>query len=120
MELQVAAGSISSVIFMMGTTTMVIRAWRTKDMQSFSATMLVLNNLGNFIHWIYVLSLPVGPIYVLQAFNTAATLFMLIWWVLYHKKPTTAKRITATMRRIVESQTMPRLADSIDYPHPIR
>lgn len=118
MDIQLMAGSISSLIFMMGSLTMVIRAWRTRDMQSYSAAMLILNNIGNIIYWVYLLSLPLGPVHVLQAFYTVTTVFMLVWWVLYHKRPETAERITSTMRRMIDPSQSARQTDSMEFPRP--
>ena len=109
-EMQLFAGSVSSLIFIMGTLQMVIKALLTKDMDSYSASALVLNNIGNLIHWVYVLSLPPGPIYVLHGFFTLATVFLLIWWMIYHHQPETARRITQTTQQITQTLEIPKLS----------
>jgi hypothetical protein len=42
-------------------------------------------NLGNAVHTIYVISLPVGPIWALHGFYLASTAVMLWWWLRYRK-----------------------------------
>lgn len=100
-HLQIIAGSISSLIFMLGSLNMLIKAWRTRDMRSYSLVQLVLYNIGNGVHWLYVISLPFGPIYVMHTFFTVSQALMLTWAVLYRCVPEdTKKRITDTYTRI--------------------
>jgi uncharacterized protein with PQ loop repeat len=114
MDIQLLAGSLSSMIFALGTLNMVYKAWRTKDMQSYSLAMLVLNNVGNLVYWIYVMSLPFGPIHVLHSFYTVTTLLMLGWWFMYRHKPQATRHITQTMRRIVDTQARLRVTDTME------
>ena len=85
--LQVGAGVVSSAIFMSSTLPMLAKAWQTKDLQSYSLPSLALNTVGNLIHWVYVLSLPVGPVWFLHGFNTAVTLLMLFGHLAYRCHP---------------------------------
>ena len=62
---------------------MLIRAFRTKDLHSYSATNLALSNIGNGFHWLYVASLPFGPIWFLHGFYTLAAAIMLLWYIRY-------------------------------------
>jgi uncharacterized protein with PQ loop repeat len=87
-NIQVIAGAISSAMFILGTLPMLLKAWRTKDMHSYSFSNIALSNLGNAVHWLYILSLPVGPIWFLHGFHTVATLLMLIWYVAYTRRET--------------------------------
>lgn len=84
-QFQMMAGAISSAMFMMGTFPMLYKAWRTKDLHSYSLTNIAISNLGNLIYWFYVLSLPFGPVWALHAFNTVTTFLMLAWYLLYVK-----------------------------------
>lgn len=86
-HLQLIAGSVSSLIFITGTLNMVVKAWLTKDMASYSISALVLNNIGNLIYWLYIVSLPLGPIYLLHGFYTVTTIFLLAWALLYRHRP---------------------------------
>jgi hypothetical protein len=111
--LAIVAGSISSMMFMTGTMNMVVKAWRTRDMQSYSIAHLVFNNVGNLLHWLYVTSLPPGPIYLLHTFYTLATIFMLVWALLYQHQPQTTRKISQRMahirRRVTQTLELPRL-----------
>lgn len=101
-QLQILAGSLSSLIFIGGTLSMLWKAWKTRDMTSYSVSGLALNTFGNLMNWLYVLSLPFGPIYFLHTFHTIATAFMLIGSVVYRHHPVLDKRITQTVQKITQ------------------
>lgn len=84
--LQLTAGSFSSLIFIFANITMLAKVWRTKDVDSFSLTMVVLNNVGNIVYWLYVSSLPIGPIWFTHTFYTVSTLMLLAWCLKYRGK----------------------------------
>jgi uncharacterized protein with PQ loop repeat len=83
LDLPVLAGAISTVIFAASTLPMLVKAARTKDLGSYSLGNIVLSNVGNAIHSIYVFSLPAGPVWVLHAFYLVTTGLMLLWYVRY-------------------------------------
>ena len=83
MELNVIAGTISTTIFTLGNIPMLLKAFRTRDLSSYSYSYIVMNNLANFIHCFYVFALPLGPIWFLHGFYTITALFMLIWYLRY-------------------------------------
>lgn len=83
MNVAAFAGSISTCLFMVSVLPMLIKAWRTHDLASYSLGNLAISNLANLIHSVYVFSLPVGPIWLLHAFYLAATALMLIWRLRY-------------------------------------
>jgi uncharacterized protein with PQ loop repeat len=87
-KLQVMAGALSSTMFVLGTLPMLLKAWRTKDLHSYSLGNIALSNAGNLIHWLYISSLPFGPIWFLHSFHTLTTLVMLVWFIAYRHKPT--------------------------------
>ncbi|HET6694089.1 MAG TPA: hypothetical protein VFG97_07270, partial [Pedococcus sp.] len=62
MELSVAAGVVSTVIFVVSMVPMLVKAARTKELQSYSLGNMLLTNAGNLVHSVYVFSLPPGPI----------------------------------------------------------
>ncbi len=101
-NMQIMAGSISSLIFASSTLDMLIKAWRTGDMRSYSLTSLTLANIGNAIHWLYILSLPAGPIYALHSFYTVSTVLMLAWAVAYRRRE---NRKPVSRQRTYDSQT---------------
>lgn len=77
------AGIVSSFIFMTSTLPMLAKALQTKDLRSYSPLQILLANLGNLLHWLYVASLPVGPIWMLHAFHTLTTGLMLALYLRY-------------------------------------
>lgn len=79
----IAAGIASTAIFAGSTLPMLGKAWRTRDLRSYSLGNLVMANAGNLVHAVYVLSLPPGPIWLLHAFNLTTTALMLGWFVAY-------------------------------------
>jgi hypothetical protein len=54
------ADAVSTVIFAGSTLPMLAKAARTKDLGSYSLGNIVLSNLGNLIHSLYVFHLPPG------------------------------------------------------------
>jgi uncharacterized protein with PQ loop repeat len=111
-KVPVLAGMFSTMIFMSGTLSMLLKTWRTKDVDSYSLLSLILNNIGNIVYWVYILSLPVGPIYLLHGFYTLATVLMLVGYFLYRHRPEAIERISQTLKRITTTQT--KLAVQVD------
>jgi hypothetical protein len=92
-NIAVLAGIVSTVIFAVGTFPMLLKAARTRDLGSYSFGQIALNNLGNAVHTIYVVHLPMGPIWWLHAFYLVSTALMLFWYVRYvHSSTHAAKR----------------------------
>ncbi len=82
-QVQLMAGLVSSSMFVFGTLPMLFKAFKTHDLQSYSLGNLALSNFGNLIHWVYVASLPVGPVWLLHGFFTLTTALMLVWYLRY-------------------------------------
>lgn len=82
-SLAVLAGSLSTILFAVGTLPMLIKAARTKELNSYSRGNLVLANVGNAVHSIYVFQLPPGPIWALHSFYIIASGLMLFWHLRY-------------------------------------
>ena len=97
-QVQMLAGSVAGLIFAAGSVDMVVKAWRTKDLRSYSLGYLVLNNVGDVFYWLYVASLPFGPIYFMHAFFTLVSLLMLIWYFTYRTAPQTTKHMTVELQ----------------------
>lgn len=74
-------GSLASLLFISSHLPMLARAARTKDLHSYSPAHLLLSNLGNLLYWVYVSTLPFGPIWVMHAFYTVTAALMLTWYV---------------------------------------
>ena len=81
--IQLVAGSLSSVVFISSNLPMLVKAYKTKDLSSYSLTYLVLNIIGDAIYWLYIGSLPPGPIWFMHTFYTITSILMLAWYLRY-------------------------------------
>jgi uncharacterized protein with PQ loop repeat len=91
-NLPIIAGTISTIIFAFSTLPMLLKAFRTKDMKSYSLGNILLANVGNVIHSVYVFHLPPGPIWLLHAFYLITTGLMLVWYLRYEMRSGILKR----------------------------
>ncbi len=91
-NLPVIAGTISTIIFALSTLPMLVKAFRTKDLRSYSLGNILLANVGNVMHGIYVFHLPPGPIWLLHIFHLVTTGLMLIWYLCYEWRPDILRR----------------------------
>lgn len=82
-SLPMLAGITSTVIFAASALPMLVKAWRTRDLASYSRGNLLLSNLGNAVHSVYVYSMPAGPIWLLHTFYLISSALMLLWSVRY-------------------------------------
>jgi uncharacterized protein with PQ loop repeat len=73
---------------------MLLKAFRTKDLKSYSLTNIVLSNVGNLIYSVYVYSLPAGPIWILHTFHLVTTGLMLLWFVRYERRVKPSRRLS--------------------------
>ena len=64
---------------------MLAKAARTRDLASYSLGNLVLSNVANMVHSVYVFHLPAGPIWVLHLAYVLASGLMLAWWLRYRE-----------------------------------
>jgi uncharacterized protein with PQ loop repeat len=94
----VIAGTVSTAIFAASVLPMLIKAGRTKDLASYSRGNIVLANVGNAVHSVYVLQLPAGPIWALHTFYVITSGLMLLWHLRYAKAPK-ALDLTDPIRR---------------------
>ncbi len=86
-QLPVIAGLISTTMFVLSNFPMLFKAFRTKDLRSYSLTHIALSNVGNLIHWVYIASLPFGPIWLLHGFFTVTTALMLGGYLYFRRSP---------------------------------
>lgn len=84
--LPLVAGTLSTVLFVISYLPMLIKAARTRDLSSYSIGNLLLANIGNAVHSLYVYSLPMGPIWFLHTFYLASTALMLFWFWRYRAR----------------------------------
>lgn len=98
MNVSVLAGTVSSILFAVSYLPMLLKALRTRDLDSYSLGYLALSNAANAVHSLYVFSLPPGPIWLLHCFYAAASALLLIWFLRFRSvhDPATAP---ATPRR---------------------
>jgi hypothetical protein len=75
------AGTVSTVVFAFSALPMLRKAAVTKDLASYSLGNILLANVGNVVHSLYVFHLPFGPIWVLHAFYLVSSALMLFWYV---------------------------------------
>lgn len=99
MNLPVLAGTLSTVLFALGMLPMLVKAARTRDLASYSLGNLVLSNVANAVHSIYVFNLPAGPIWALHLAYVVASALMLAWWLQYRKTGREMAGGTATGQR---------------------
>jgi uncharacterized protein with PQ loop repeat len=86
-NLPVIAGTISTTIFVLSMLPMLRKAFQTKDLRSYSLGNILLANVGNVIHSVYVFHLPAGPIWLLHSFYLLTMALMLVWYLRYHWRP---------------------------------
>ncbi|MBT2532030.1 hypothetical protein J7E83_07810 [Arthrobacter sp. ISL-48] len=89
MNLPVLAGTLSTVLFALGMLPMLVKAARTRDLASYSPGNLVLSNVANAVHSVYVFNLPAGPIWALHMAYVLASALMLAWWLRYRQTAST-------------------------------
>ena len=72
---------------------MVVKAFRTRDLSSYSLGNLVLINVGNAIYSVYVFALPLGPIWGLHIFYLTSSAAMLLGFLRFESRRSTLKAI---------------------------
>lgn len=80
---QLFAGAISGGIFITSNLPMLLKAFQTRDLKSYSLGQLLLGNLGNGVYWVYLISLPFGPAWLIHGFFTLSSLLMLVGYLYY-------------------------------------
>ena len=83
--LQVFAGFTSTAMFVTGNLPMLLKAYKTKNLKSYSLGHIALGSLGNLTYWLYIASLPFGPVWILQGFFTLSSMLMLFLYLRYEK-----------------------------------
>ena|SRR5436305_2840925 len=75
------AGLISSIIFMFSQLPMLYKAFKTRDLKSYSLMNLLLAMIGDLLYWVYLVDLPVGPVWMLHSFDTVCGVVMLFFYL---------------------------------------
>lgn len=91
-SLTLFAGTVSTGIFVLSYLPMLVKAVRSRDLSSYSPSNLILANVGNLIHSIYVFSLPIGPLWALHGFYLVGSALMLLWWVRFRRPQSRRQR----------------------------
>lgn len=86
-HLPTIAGFVSTALFALGTLPMLVKAFRTRSLASYSLGNILLSNVGNIIYSIYVFNLPPGPIWFLHSYYLLTTGLMLVWYLRYEGWP---------------------------------
>lgn len=105
----VLAGAVSTTIFASSMLPMLVKAARTRELGSYSLGNILLSNLGNVIHSVYVFHLPPGPVWVLHTFYLVSTGLMLFWYLRYAVGPRSRR-----VGRNTQSIPGPRLGSSVE------
>lgn len=87
MNVSVLAGMVSTALFAVSYLPMLLKALRTKDLDSYSLGYLALSNVANAVHSVYVFSLPPGPIWLLHCFYAGASVLLLTWYLRFRSVP---------------------------------
>jgi uncharacterized protein with PQ loop repeat len=86
-NLPIIAGAISTIFFASGELPMLVKAFQTKNLRSYSLGNILFANMGNVVYSIYVFHLPPGPIWALHSFYMTSTVLMLFWYLRYERQP---------------------------------
>ena len=86
------AGTASTIMFAASALPMLTKAYRTRDLASYSRGNILMANAGNLVHSAYVYSLPPGPIWLLHTFYLVTTAMMLVWYLRYEWRPQWCRR----------------------------
>ncbi len=86
-SLPTIAGFISTGLFAAGSLPMLAKAFRSRNLASYSLGTILLGNVGNVIYSLYVFHLPPGPVWFLHGFNLLTTGLMLAWYLKYEGWP---------------------------------
>ena len=85
-QLPIIAGLISTTLFVLSNFPVLFRAFQTKDLSSYSFTHILLSNIGNLTYWVYIVSLPFGPVWLLHGFFTITTALMLGGYLYFQQR----------------------------------
>ncbi len=87
MKWSVVAGMASTILFAISVLPMLRKAWRTKDLRSYSLNSILLTNMANVVHAVYVFDLPPGPIWLLHSFYMFTSVLLLGFYLRYEWRP---------------------------------
>lgn len=85
MDFPILAGIASTMLFAFSNLPMVLKAAHTRDLRSYSLGNLVLINVANGVHSLYIFSMPAGPLWLLHGFYLVASASMLAMFLRFHR-----------------------------------
>jgi len=91
-EFALFAGSAAAAIFMLSQLPMLAKACRTRDLSSYSFANIGLANLGNLLYAVYVVHVPLGPVWAIHGFNSTTSVLMLFWYLRHGRRTPAAAR----------------------------
>jgi uncharacterized protein with PQ loop repeat len=97
-NLPVVAGTISTIIFVFSELPRLTKAFRTRNLASYSLTNILLANTGNVVYSVYVFHLPPGPIWLMHTFYLTTTGLMLFWYLRYEWRSRRQKPLALFLR----------------------
>ena len=98
---QLVAGTISSFFFISSNLPMLLKAYKSRDLSSYSLSYLILNIIGDLVYWLYISSLPIGPIWVMHAFYTVTSALMLAAFLRYEARSNPRVRLQESNSRAI-------------------
>jgi hypothetical protein len=109
MDAAMLAGTVSTVLFAAANLPMLVKAVRSRDLRSYSASALVMGNVGNLFYTVYVVSLPFGPIWVLHGFYLVSMAVMLVLYAVsaWSRGPARAQDSGSTAHRRSSARVIP-------------
>ena len=102
-NLPLIAGAVSSTIFVVSALPMSLKACRSKNLKSYSLTNILLSNVENIVHSLYVYNLPAGPIWILHTFYLITTGLMLFWYIRYELWAKSKRKIGTSLSSATNS-----------------
>ena len=118
--LQVLVGYLCTSIFMLSRVPMLLKAIHTRDLRSYSPAHLLMSTCANLLFWIYVVGLPIGPVWILQIFFTITDVTMLALCVTQLRQLSRQeKNKTTNHGLLLGSSTLSSRAQSLSIPKAI-
>lgn len=116
--LSLIAGTLSSLIFVSSHVPMLWKAYKTRDLSSYSLLNIILLNVGNLLYWLYIVSLPVGPVWMMHTFYTVSSgllLYLYGRYVLSKSIKRYGQRLLNRLHRIITLPSWPSLNHHHDH-----
>jgi uncharacterized protein with PQ loop repeat len=117
-NLSLIAGAVSSLIFVSSHVPMLWKAYKTRDLSSYSLLNIILINVGNLLYWLYIVSLPIGPVWMMHTFYTVSSgllLYLYGRYVLSKSIKRYSQRLLARLRSKISLPSVPSLNHHHDH-----